>query len=84
MNCSIISYFAASMRVSYRGYAISGSLICLLQKRQHFTAKRRILNLIFAKNTDLNHNSIHDSELLTYTIVIDIVSATHMVRYVVI
>ena len=32
------NYFAASMRVSYRGYVISGSLICLLQKRQHLNA----------------------------------------------
>ena len=36
------------------------------------------------KNIDLNHKSMHDSELLTYAIVIDIVSATHIVRYVVI
>ena len=40
------------------------------------TAKRRILNLRFLKNIDLNHKSIHHSELLTYAIVIDIVSVT--------
>ena len=39
-----------------------------------FIAQISILNLRFAKNIDLNHKSIHDSVLVTYAIVIDIVS----------
>ena len=55
-----------------------------------FTAKRSIHNLLFPKNIDLNHKSMHDSVYLTNLIILDIVFVilyhTHreidIVRYV--